>query len=170
MSGVKGFPKVFASGFLSEQPYIIQQKLGLTLNELLKKNRKHFSLKTVLTIGICLIDLIKKFHDKGFIHNDIKPDNIMIGDYKTEFSEMNQLYIIDFGISSSYLDEQGSHKPFNNYEPFRGNAIFSSKNAFARISLSRRDDIISLVYLLNYLIDTRLEWVKFNLPVPDQFE
>ena len=49
--------------------------------------------------------------------------------------------------------------------PFKGNAIFSSKNAFARITLSRRDDIISIVYLLVYLIDTELTWIDFDKPI-----
>lgn len=54
--------------------------------------------------------------------------------------------------------------------PFKGNAIFSSKNAFARITLSRRDDIISLVYFLVYLIDTKLTWIDFDKPIIQQFE
>jgi serine/threonine protein kinase len=55
----------------------------------MRKNGKHFSLKTVMTIGACLIDLLKQFHEKGYIHCDLKPDNIMIGDYKKNFEEMN---------------------------------------------------------------------------------
>lgn len=43
-------------------------------------------------------------HDKGYIHCDIKPDNIMIGNYKRDLAEMNIIYLIDFGISSEYLD------------------------------------------------------------------
>ena len=54
--------------------------------------------------------------------------------------------------------------------PFKGNAIFSSKNAFARLTLSRRDDIISLMYFLAYLIDSDLNWIDFNKPVNSQFE
>lgn len=75
------------------------------------KNRRHFSLKTVLTIGIGLLDLLKRLHDEGFIHCDLKPDNIMIGDFKKDFHEMNQLYLIDFGIASRFLDEEGNHIP-----------------------------------------------------------
>jgi len=36
---------------------------------------------------------------------------------------------------------------------FQGNLIFASKNAFKLNTLSRRDDLISLVYFLLYLVD-----------------
>lgn len=40
-----------------------------------------------------------KFHEQGYIHCDLKPDNIMIGDYKKDLRLMNKIYLIDFGIS-----------------------------------------------------------------------
>ena len=61
---------------------------------------------------------------------------------------MNKIFLIDFGISKKYLDDNGNHIEFNPYVPFIGNLIFSSKHAFKEVSLSRRDDIISLVYML----------------------
>ena len=51
---------------------------------------------------------------------------------------------------------------------FKGNVVFSSKNAFKRITLSRRDDIIALVYLLDYLIDTNLTWFDNKKPIKEQ--
>lgn len=70
----------------------------------------------------------------------------------------------------SYRNEQGDHKVLQTDVPFKGNAIFSSKNAFARITLSRRDDIISIMYLLVYLIDTKLTWINFDKPIIQQFD
>jgi hypothetical protein len=43
---------------------------------------------------------------------------------------------------------------------FKGNLIFGSKNAFKGHSLSRRDDLISLAYLLVYLVDGDIEFMK----------
>ena len=57
-----------------------------------------------MTIGICIADLLMKMHDKGYIHNDLKPDNVMIGDFRYDLKEMNSVYLIDFGISSLYKD------------------------------------------------------------------
>ena len=42
---------------------------------------------------------------------------------------------------------------------FKGNLVFSSKNAFKGQSLSRRDDLISLGYLLIYIMDGDLEFM-----------
>jgi serine/threonine protein kinase len=50
-------------------------------------------------MAIQLVDLMERFHDQGYIHCDIKPDNIMIGDYMRDQKLMNKLYLIDFGIS-----------------------------------------------------------------------
>lgn len=43
---------------------------------------------------------------------------------------------------------------------FKGNLIFGSKNAFKGHLLSRRDDLISLAYLLIYIVDGDLEFMK----------
>ena len=53
--------------------------------------------------------------------------------------------------------------------PFKGNIIFSSKNAFSGYTLSRRDDVISLMYLLLYLVDSKLPWLDNDAPASNQF-
>ena len=58
--------------------------LGLSLKDILKRSKKHFSTKCVMTIGIQMLDRLEKFHDEGFIHCDIKPDNILIGNYTND--------------------------------------------------------------------------------------
>ena len=63
--------------------------MGLNINELIRRNRKHFSIKTVVAIGISMLGLLEKLHDKGYIHCDIKPDNTMIGDFKIDIKAMN---------------------------------------------------------------------------------
>ena len=55
----------------------------------------------------------------------------MIGDYTKDNKLVNRIYLIDFGISSKYLNEDGTHIKFERDVPFKGNVIFSSKNAFA---------------------------------------
>lgn len=94
----------------------------------------------------------------------------MIGDYTKDSKLMNKLYLIDFGISQSYLKENGEHIPFERDVPFKGNVIFSSKNAFDQLSLSRRDDIISLMYFIIFCVNSNQSWIDNVRPISDQFE
>lgn len=69
---------------------------------------------------------LEDLHKIGFLHLDIKPDNILLGN-----SDHNgTLFLIDFGISKRYLDNEGQHIPLRKGIPFLGNVVFASKTAF----------------------------------------
>ena len=65
-------------------------------------------------------------HELGYVHNDLKLDNFLIG-----LNDPKIIYLIDFGISQKYLNDDGTHMAFERDVPFKGNVIFSSRNAFA---------------------------------------
>ena len=51
-------------------------------------------------------------HEAGYIYNDLKLDNIVIGDDKTLPNAKHSLYkvrLIDFGMSTKYVNQDGSH-------------------------------------------------------------
>lgn len=104
---------------------------------------------------------------KGYVHCDIKPENIMIGDFEKDPELKKKIYLIDFGISHRYLDDNGNHIEYKRNVPFKGNLLFSSKNAFSRVTLSRRDDLMSLIYLLIFCINTDIAWIDNNISVSD---
>lgn len=70
--------------------------------------------------------------------------------------------MIDFGISSKYLDSQGVHLGENEPELRAGSVLFASLNMFKRIKLSRRDDLISLVYLLVFFLTGDLAFLELK--------
>ena len=93
----------------------------------------------------------------------------MIGDYKKDINLKKEIYIIDFGIAQKYIDNRGRHIKFRKDVGFKGNVVFSSKNAFGEVTLSRRDDFISLIYLLIYCIDSNVEWFDNDRDLSGQY-
>lgn len=49
-------------------------------------------------------------HNASYLHRDIKPDNILIGNRK---EKINQIYLVDFGLCKKYLHpETKKHIPY----------------------------------------------------------
>lgn len=143
---------------------LVEDLLGVNL-ETLRKRHPRLSLAVVCSIGIQLLNRLESLHECGFIHRDIKPQNILLGGDRPNKS--NKIYLIDFGLSVSYIDgESGAHykeNPNSNYSTVVGTALFASINAHMGRDLSRRDDIESLVYTLIYLCTGTLPWKNINI-------
>ena len=115
-----------------------------------------------------MIDSLAIVHDAGYIHNDIKPTNIMADCGLTRSKHQLQLEtdkihasLIDFGFASKYIEKKSGKKVHIEQEEvaeFKGSLIFSSRHQMEFKSTSRRDDLISLCYTLLIMLN------KFNFP------
>jgi casein kinase 1 len=152
LSGTKGFPKVFQSGTHNDLHYFVMPKYKSTLQEVFEKRSKTLSIKEVAYIGYKFLKVIQKFHSFGFIHRDLKPQNILFHNKK--------LVLIDFGACAKYVDNNFLHIKLETGQGFVGNLAYSSKNAHKGRSLSRRDDLESICYLFSYLINGDLPWSR----------
>jgi len=132
--------------------YMVINLLGKSLQDL-KKKHYIFPLKLVLQIGIQLIELLQKIHEKGLIHRDIKPDNFLFG----LNDESKKLHIIDFGFCKSFIKDD-KHMPLKKTRNLIGSNTYASINAHKFIELSRRDDIESLGHMLIYFYLGSLPW------------
>ena len=133
------------------------EKLGKTLHYYFHQRSEPFSLKTVCQIGIKILEQLKCIHETGFVYNDLKLENIMVGDRFNSPSSLHQIKLIDFGLATKFIDKNGDHIPQKEENTFVGNLAFCSKYAMAMKTRSRRDDLISLCYLLIYVFKGRLD-------------
>lgn len=62
--------------------FVIIEKLGLSLRNFYEMEQLSLGLPDLVKIGIELIERVREIHSLGLIHGDIKPDNIMLGNYQ----------------------------------------------------------------------------------------
>jgi len=61
--------------------------------------------------------------------------------------------VIDFGLATKYFDfEKDMHVSKKLMDVFRGNVEFASLNQMKFHTTSRRDDLISLFYIMIYML------------------
>ena len=117
--------------------------------------------KEVTQYLISMIQIIKRVHDAGVVHRDIKPENFMISlpstEQKKQESSEKTLHIIDFGLSIFYM--KGDKHVINTYDKSMvGTMRYTSKHIHEGNVYSRRDDIISIMYVVIYLLKGNLPW------------
>ena len=120
--------------------FIVYKKVDNCLKDLWKANGSKFSMQDTVQIGVQLLESVENLHSTGYLHLDIKLDNILI-------NRENKVVLIDFGQARKYLLPDGSHCPDTGIEE-GGNVHFASLNAFKKQTLSRRDDVIQVIYSL----------------------
>jgi hypothetical protein len=85
------------------------------------------------------------------------------------------LFLIDYGFATAYKDKiTGKHLPKQTVDNFRGNMVFASQSQMHFYSTARRDDIISVTFLLLYLLRNasllNVDLSDKKIPVFEQFK
>jgi serine/threonine protein kinase len=137
---------------------------------------KHY-LKNVLKYTITIIEIIEKIHERGVIHRDIKPENFMISqlglqdqqdhEYHEEPAKLKRLHIIDFGLSRIYIKDD-AHIPNKQNSSIVGTMRYISTHIHEGNVYSRRDDIISILYVIIYLLKGKLPWCGLKMESDDK--
>ena len=155
-----GFPKLNSYHIESKYEILIMELLGENLNTLHRQCGGRFSVKTLVLLGLQILRRIEALHEKGILHRDLKPENIVMG--SKERGDESIVYLIDFGLSALYLDKHGKHAPFNKKAKGAGTLYYLSVYGHLGIEASRRDDLISLVYMLVHLFKGGLPWLNLT--------
>ena len=138
---------------------IVMTQFGLTLNEYIGRVGKLSQLKVNL-FGIQILNMLQKIHSVGYVYNDLKDDNLCLGNMGK--IDPDSLKMIDFGLATKYVDDDGHHKEQQFENRDQGNQFFSSHDQMKMLTTSRKDDFISLCYLLVYLLDKTLPFLDEN--------
>ena len=143
-------------GVEGDYTVLIMAIMGPNLEQLFEFCEYQFSLKTVLLIAMQLVMRLEYLHAKNFVHRDMKPENILIGQGK----KSSTFYLIDFGLTKRYLcPKTGNHIPFKEQKGIIGTTKYLSLSGHKGNEHSRRDDLESLgIILLYFMRRGHLPW------------
>ena len=149
-------PRMLWSGPHGAAHALALPRMGPTLEEMFTQCGRRFSLKTVLALGIRMLECIRQVHEEDILHRDIKPDNFVLG----RGLARNSVFLIDYGLSKCYVTDSRSrtHIPFATGRRLVGTLRYASLNCHRGIQQSRRDDLESLAYVLLYFYLGALPW------------
>ena len=141
-----GFPQLKWFGSTNNVNFLVTNLLECSITKLVQKYGR-LSVKTVLLLGIQMIERIQTLHNHYLIHRDIKPDNFMIN----ISDKTNKIFLIDFGFCKRY-NYDGKHIEFKRTTSLIGTPNYISLNVHNGAEPSRRDDIESCLYVLIYML------------------
>ncbi len=104
---------------------MVTELLGASIHDLHIYCNSKFTLKTGILLAKQIIARLEYYHNKQFLHRDVKPENFCMG----TGSKSNIVYLIDYGLSKRYTDQRtGEHIPFREGKQLTGTARYASIN------------------------------------------
>ena len=146
LANTDGIPQLKWFGATDNVNYLVTNLLEHSITALVKKYGR-LSIKTVLLLGIQMIERLETLHNHYLIHRDIKPDNFMIN----ISDKTNKIYLIDFGFCKRY-NHDGNHIEFKMNKTLIGTPNYVSLNVHKGCEPSRRDDLESCLYVMIYML------------------
>jgi len=166
LSGIPGIPSLRYYGVPDHNRYMVIDLLGKSLQTVSSEYKKSVPFPLVQVYAKQMFQIIQAVHERGFIHRDIKPPNFMTGSCENNNSNnessntSDKLFIIDFGMSRTYIDDKTKKHRCNKLRTtgIIGTPRYISTNVHDGNEPSRRDDLISIMYVIIYLVKGRLPW------------
>lgn len=144
--GVTGVPLLLDYGSIDQGDYIVTNYGGVDLMQALFHRNLVIEAEGLNVIAEKLILTLEGIHSRGFLHLDIKPDNILINDSGAE------VMLIDYGFAKRIGDKSDLG--------LRGNVWFCSTSFLRGHAPSRWSDLESLAYTLIMIEKGSLPWAK----------
>jgi serine/threonine protein kinase/Tol biopolymer transport system component len=131
------------------RPYFVMELVtGVSITEYCDKNNLSTKERLVLFIQVC--NAVQHAHQKGIIHRDIKPTNVMV----THHDGRTIPKIIDFGIAKAINQKLTEKTLFTRYAHIIGTPAYMSPEQaeLSDLDVDTRSDIYSLGVLLYELL------------------
>jgi serine/threonine protein kinase len=144
--------RVFDAGATDRGPpyFVMELVRGVKITDYCDQNRLGVAERLDLFIQIC--HAIQHAHQKGIIHGDIKPSNVLVEEHDGEAVPK----VIDFGISKA-TEARLTDKLFTTYAQLIGTPAYMSPEQaqMGGVDIDTRSDIYSLGVLLYELLTGR---------------
>ena len=136
--------------------YLALEKLGSTLRAEVDATAEGV-LPVSQSFGIAaqVVEGLQRIHQVGIVFRDIKPENFMFG---ASAATRSKVYFVDFGASCKFILHSGKHLDTGNAPA--GTPLYMSIFTHELHPPSRRDDLLSLGYMLCWMLAGALPWAN----------
>jgi serine/threonine protein kinase len=142
--------KVFDAGMTeSGRPYFVMELVrGVPITEYCDERRLSTQPRLELFVGVC--QAVQHAHQKGVIHRDLKPTNVLV----TQHDTVAVPKIIDFGIAKAVSQPLTERTLFTNFAQMIGTPLYMSPEQAEMngLDVDTRSDVYSLGVMLYELL------------------
>lgn len=139
--------RVFGYGIAGRSPYLVLEFLdGKSLAQLLQE-QKRLSMESALPLIKQILDALSYAHNKGVIHRDIRPSNIIL------LNNNEQIKFVDFAFSKILPEGTKELQTLTSSGEILGNPVYASPEFCRGQPLDARSDIYSAACLIYQILD-----------------
>src|SRR3954447_16394951 len=133
----------------SGRPYFVMELVkGVPITKYC--DDKHLPIRDRLQLFIEVCQAVQHAHQKGIIHRDIKPNNVLVAEYDNRAVPK----VIDFGVAKAMAQKLTERTMFTEFGQVLGTMEYMSpeQSKFNQLDIDTRSDIYSLGVLLYELL------------------